>query len=61
MPQSKDFPMPLITLREAAERTGFTTDHLRKRVHAGELTGFRRGKRLILVDSDEIDALTSRL
>lgn len=53
--------MPLITLREAAERTGFTTDHLRKRVHAGELTGFRRGKRLILVDSDEIDALTSRL
>ncbi|MGV9864542.1 excisionase family DNA-binding protein [Rhodococcus koreensis] len=53
--------MSLITLREAAERTGFSADHLRRRVHAGELTGYRHGKRLILVDSDEIDALTSRL
>lgn len=53
--------MPLITIRDAAEQTGFTAEHLRRLVRAGDLTGYRRGKRLILVDSDEIDALTSRL
>ncbi|NKR45787.1 helix-turn-helix domain-containing protein [Rhodococcus hoagii] len=48
----------LITLREAAARTGFSVDHLRRLVRAGDLAGYRRGARRIFVDPADVDAMT---
>lgn len=44
----------LIPLADAATLTGYSVGHLRRAVKAGDVSGWRRGKRLILVDREEI-------
>ncbi|WP_328858155.1 helix-turn-helix domain-containing protein [Williamsia herbipolensis] len=44
----------LIPLADAATLTGYSVGHLRRAVKAGEINGWRRGKRLIVVDRDEV-------
>lgn len=44
-------------LADAAELNGVCTKTLRRMIARGELTGYRLGKRIILVDLDELDAL----
>lgn len=44
------------TLSEAAQYAHVHPKTLRRRIAAGELTGYRMGSRLIRVDLDELDA-----
>lgn len=46
-----------LTLREAAVIYRVSVDTLRRRIAAGELTGYRFGKRLIRIDAGELAAL----
>ena len=42
----------LHTLEEAASRSGYSKDHLRRRVREGKLHATRRGRRLFFRDAD---------
>lgn len=44
----------LIPLSEAATLTGYSVGHIRRAVKSGQINGWRRGKRLIVVDRDEV-------
>lgn len=47
----------LITLTAAAEHAAVSVKTIRRRVAAGDLTGYRMGPRLIRVDLHELDAI----
>ena len=47
----------LVTLTAAAQHAACSSKTIRRRIAAGELTGYRLGSRLIRVDLDELDAL----
>jgi len=47
----------LITLAAAAEHAAVSVKTIRRRVAAGDLTGYRMGTRLIRVDLHELDAI----
>lgn len=47
------------TLEEAAEWFGCSPRTIRRMVAAGELTGYRLGKRLVRIDLDELDGQVS--
>lgn len=46
-----------VSLNAAAERLDCSERTLRRMIAAGELTGFRVGKRLVRLDADELDDL----
>lgn len=46
-------------LPAAAELYGISVKTLRRRISDGSLTGYRLGKRIILVDLDELESLMS--
>ncbi|PHV64631.1 hypothetical protein CSW57_22800 [Williamsia muralis] len=50
-----------LTLKQAAERTGFSVEHLRRLAKSGDLPASRRGKRLIVVDQADLAALDKPL
>lgn len=50
-------PSRLRDLKYAAERFDCSERTVRRMIAAGQLTGYRVGKRLIRVDADELDAL----
>lgn len=50
-------PSRLKSLTYAAERFDCSERTVRRMIAAGELTGYRVGKRMIRVDADELDAL----
>ena len=50
-------PRRYITLAAAADRFACSERTLRRMIAAGELTGYRLGKRLVRLDADELDAL----
>lgn len=47
----------IASINEAAQYVGCTTKTIRRRIAAGDLTGYRFGPRLIRVDLDEVDAI----
>lgn len=47
----------LVPQRQAAEYANVSIDTIRRRIAAGQLTGYRFGKRLIRVDLAEVDRL----
>lgn len=47
----------LVALKVAADRFDCSERTIRRMISAGELRGFRVGKRLLRVDADELDAL----
>jgi excisionase family DNA binding protein len=47
----------LESIHHAAEYVGVNPRTIRRRIAAGELTGYRMGPRLIRVDLDEVDAM----
>ena len=47
----------LITLAAAAEHAAVSVKTIRRRVAAGDLTGYRLGPRLIRVNLHELDAI----
>ncbi|HEY9311741.1 helix-turn-helix domain-containing protein [Williamsia sp.] len=49
--------MGKISLKQAAELTGFSVDYLRRLAKSGELPASRRGKRLIVVDPADLALL----
>lgn len=49
------------SLAEAAERTGLSTDTLRRRIADGRLPAYRSGSRIIRVDPDDVDKLLTRI
>lgn len=51
----------MVTLIEASERSGLSVGHLRRLTHAGVLRGARRGKRLIVVNANDLAALDTPL
>ncbi len=52
-------PRRLARLSTAAEYAGVCTKTIRRRIAAGDLTGYRMGPRLIRVDLNELDAMLS--
>lgn len=46
----------LVSLNEAAERFACSERTVRRMIAAGQLTGYRVGKRLVRVDAGELDA-----
>jgi excisionase family DNA binding protein len=46
----------LITMREACERVSVSDDTIRRRIAAGQLTGYKFGPRILRIDVDELDA-----
>ena len=50
-------PRRYVTLKGAAERLDCSERTLRRMIAAGELTGYRVGKRLVRLDADELDAV----
>lgn len=50
-------PSRLRDLKYAAQRFACSERTIRRMIAAGELTGYRVGKRLVRVDADELDAL----
>lgn len=53
----KAAPARRVKLSAAAEMYGISVKTLRRRISTGDLTGYRLGNRLILVDLDELEAL----
>ncbi|MGD7707014.1 helix-turn-helix transcriptional regulator [Microlunatus sp. Y2014] len=47
----------LVSPKQAAAEYGVSVDTIRRRISAGEVTGYRFGKRLIRVDLNELDAI----
>lgn len=47
----------MISLKAAAQRLGVTEQSIRRYIAAGELNGYRLGRRAIRVDAQEVDAL----
>ena len=47
----------LVTMAAAAEHAAVSVKTIRRRVAAGDLTGYRMGSRLIRVDLHELDAI----
>lgn len=50
-------PRRYATLTEAAEYAAVNPRTLRRRIAAGDLTGFRMGPRVVRVDLNELDRL----
>lgn len=50
-------PKRLAPMRAAAEYAHVSEKTIRRRISAGELTGYRMGPRLLRVDLNELDAL----
>lgn len=50
-------PSRLVALKVAAERFDCSERTVRRMIAAGELTGYRVGKRLVRLDADELDRL----
>jgi excisionase family DNA binding protein len=46
-----------VTLDEAAEYAAVNVQTIRRRISAGDLTGYRLGPRLLRVDLNELDQL----
>jgi len=57
MPHSSKPPSRLVDLKKAAERFDSSERTVRRMIAAGELTGYRVGKRLVRLNADELDAL----
>lgn len=51
----------LISMKEAAQIVGCTTQTIRNWVSEGRLSAFRIGERLVRVDQDELDALIRKI
>jgi excisionase family DNA binding protein len=49
------------SLEDAAARLGCSPRHVRRMIAAGEIAGYRLGKRLLRVDLAEIDATMHRI
>lgn len=47
----------MISLKSAAERLGVTEQSIRRYIAAGDLNGYRLGRRAIRVDAQEVHAL----
>lgn len=47
----------LLTVREAAERSGLAIVTIRRAITRGDLTGYRYGRRILRVDANELDEL----
>lgn len=45
------------TLQASASRTGLSVQTLKAHLRAGSLTGYRTGRRILRVVTDEVDAL----
>ncbi len=57
MPQDGTPPRRLASIDAAAAYVGVNPRTVRRRIAAGELTGYRFGPRLIRVDLDQLDAV----
>lgn len=58
MLRTVSLPKRLVPLRAASAHTGLGVKTLRNWIIAGQITGYRRGPKLIFVDLDEIDSMT---
>ncbi len=56
MPSPKSRPRKWITIPEAAEHIGIHPRTLERMITAGELPGYKIGKKIVRVDLNEIDA-----
>ena len=45
------------SLAQASERTGLSINTLRRLIAAGDLPAYRNGKRIILVDPQDVDRM----
>lgn len=54
-------PRHMAKLPAAAEQYGVSTKTLRRRIADGTITGHRLGKRIILVDLDELERVLHRI
>lgn len=57
MPKATTPPARYLRLSTAAERYDISTKTLRRRIADGSLTGHRFGRKVILVDPTELEAL----
>lgn len=57
MPKPNNRARRLVSLSHAAEYAGVCDRTCRRWIAAGDLTGYRAGKRLIRVDLNELDAM----
>ena len=57
MPPDKTLTRRYASIDAAAAFVGVNPRTIRRRIAAGELTGYRIGKRLIRVDLNEVDAI----
>jgi excisionase family DNA binding protein len=55
--QARQSPANPVSIREAAAHLHVSQDTVRRRISAGELTGYRLGKRIVRVDLDELETL----
>lgn len=51
----------MLTIGEAAERTGTSYNTIRRRIASGDLVAYRFGPRLLRVDAADVDALLRHL
>ena len=51
----------LLSIDQAAERTGTSRNTIRRRIAAGDLVAYRFGPRLVRVDAADVDALLHRI
>lgn len=49
------------TIEAEAERLAVSTRHIRRMIAAGEIKGYRLGKRMIRVDPTDLDAALRRI
>jgi excisionase family DNA binding protein len=52
-------PAPLLSVQQAADRTGVSTETIRRWIRIGELPARRVGPRLIRIRVEDLDALFS--
>ncbi len=48
---------PPLTIAQAAERAGVSTDTIRRRISDGTLSAYRLGPRLIRIEAASLDAM----
>jgi excisionase family DNA binding protein len=54
-------PRRLISVKTAEECYSVSRWTIRRRIAAGELTGYKLGPRILRVDADELDALFTQI
>ena len=57
MPDPNEASRRLESIPSAAEYVGVSTKTIRRWIHAGRVTGYRAGPKLIRVDLNELDAM----